>query len=87
MNHEVARVVLVSLARQMADLFPVPYTRAKPWQVYDEMRADGGDHWGRRLVFADWLAGTFGEKAGRTLWLQIGEPNPPAEKHEMESSV
>ena len=68
---------------------PVPYTRANPWQVYEEMRADGGDHWGRRLVLADWLAGTFGETTGRQIWLQIGEPHPPAKKHEdiMESSV
>ena len=68
---------------------PVPYTRADPWQVYEEMRADGGDHWGRRLVLADWLAGTFGETAGRQIWLQIGESPSNTKKDEdvMESAV
>ena len=69
---------------------PVPYNRADPWQVYEEMRADGGDHWGRRLVFANWLAGAFGETTGRRIWLQIGESPSNAQKDEediMESSV
>ena len=68
---------------------PVPYIPANPLQVYDEMRADGVDHWGRRLVFVDWLVGTFGEEAGRTLWLQIDASKPVGEKDEeiMESSV
>ena len=68
---------------------PVPYIPADPLQVFDEMRADAADHWGRRLVFVDWLAGTFGEEAGRSIWLQIDASNPPAEKHEkiMESAV
>ena len=68
---------------------PVPYLPADPVQVFDQMRADGVDHWGRRLVFVDWLVRTFGEEAGRSIWLQIDASNPAAEKHEkiMESAV
>ena len=54
---------------------PVPYTPANPFQVFETMRSDGRDHWGRRVVFVDWSTGTFGEEAGRTIWLHIREPS------------
>lgn len=54
----------------------VSYTPANPFQVFETMRSDGRDHWGRRVVFVDWLTGTFGEEAGRTIWLHIREPSP-----------
>ena len=68
---------------------PVPYIPADPVQVFDSMRSDGRDHWGRRLVFVDWLIGTFGEESGRSIWLHIRESNPPdsSKKDEVESSV
>ena len=67
---------------------PVPYTPADPVQVFNSMRADGVDHWGRRLVFVDCLIGTFGEDAGRSIWLHIRESGSrKGEKHGMESSV
>ena len=66
---------------------PVPYNKADPWRVYEEMKAHGGDHWGRRVVFTDWLAGAFGETTGRKIWLQIGRPHPPRPNHEEEEDL
>ena len=62
----------------------VPYTPADPYLVFEEMRSDGRDHWGRRVVFVDWLAGVFGERVGQRIWIHIrtSEPGWRGSRHE-----
>ena len=38
----------------------VPYILVNPYELFDTMMSDGKGNWGRRVLFVDWLAGTFG---------------------------
>ena len=68
----------------------VPYTRADPYRLYEELMSDGCSNWGRHVVFVDWLSGTFGKEAGRAIWQHIRKSRKgEATNHEkiLESSV